>query len=83
MNDHLIVLPLNHFKGMPESIAKLLGAQSNSTSKITLAQGDLENTALENESLDEKVKRCQDENYRDLLQWKDTHGLQLDSQNYL
>jgi hypothetical protein len=83
LNDHLVILPLNHFKGMPESIAKLLGVQSNSTSEITLAIGELENTDPENETLDEKVKRYQDENYRNLLRWKDTHELQLDSQNYL
>jgi hypothetical protein len=83
INDHLIVLPLNCFKGMPKSIAKLLGAQSNSTSEITLTKGELENTDLENETLDEKVKRHQDEYYCNLLQWKDMHGLHLDNQNYL
>jgi hypothetical protein len=63
INDHLVVLPLDRFKGMPESIAKLLGMQSNSTSKITLRQGDLEGTNLNSKSLDDKVKRYQDENY--------------------
>jgi len=56
INDHLIVLSLDRFKGMPKSVAKLLGTQSNSTSEITLAQGELENLNLENKSLDEKVK---------------------------
>jgi hypothetical protein len=83
INDHLVVLPLDRFKGMPESVAKLLGTQSNSTSEITLAIGELESTTPENKSLDEKVKRYQDENYHDLLQWKETHGLQLDNQNHL
>ena len=56
INDHLVVLPLDRFKGMPESITKVLGVQSNSTSKITLTQGELENTTLDSESLDDKVK---------------------------
>ena len=56
MNEHLIVLPLNQFKGMPESIAKTLGAQSNSTSKITLAVAGLEDGTLKEENLDTRVK---------------------------
>jgi hypothetical protein len=31
-NNHLIVLPLDRFKGMPESVAKTLGALSQSNS---------------------------------------------------
>ena len=68
INDHLVVLPLDCFKGTPESVAKLLGTQSNSTSEITLAQGGLKNPVFNNESLDKKVKRYQDENYCNLLQ---------------
>jgi hypothetical protein len=56
MNEHLIVLPLNRFKGMPESVTKLLSTQSNSISEITLRQGNLENMILEDKSLDKKVK---------------------------
>jgi len=38
INEHLIILPLNRFKGMPESIARTLGMQSNSTS-VTVGPG--------------------------------------------
>jgi hypothetical protein len=56
VNEHLIVLPLNQFKGMPKSVAKTLGTQSNSTSEITLAVAGLEDGTLEEESLDARVK---------------------------
>jgi hypothetical protein len=56
MNKHLIVLPLNHFKGMPKSIAKTLNAASNSTSKITLTVTGLEDGTLEDNNLDARVK---------------------------
>ena len=56
MNEHLIVLPLNHFKGMPKSVARTLGRQSNSTSKITLAVAELEDGTLKEENLDARVK---------------------------
>jgi len=32
INEHLIVLPLNCFKGMPKSVAKTLNTASNTTS---------------------------------------------------
>jgi hypothetical protein len=83
VNEHLIVLPLDRFKGMPESIARTLGAQSNSTSKINLAVAGLEDRILEEDNLNARVKLYQDEHYQSLLTWKDTHGLRLDSQNYL
>jgi hypothetical protein len=57
--------------------------QSNSTSKITLAVAELEDSTLEDENLDTKVKLYQDKHYQSLLTWKDTHGLHLDGQNYL
>jgi len=57
-NDHLIVLPLNQFKGMPESVAKMLGAlsQSNSTSKFTLGAAEIKEPTLKSADLDAKVK---------------------------
>ena len=67
VNEHLIVLPLNQFKGMPESVARTLGAQSNSTSEITLAVAGLEDGTLEEENLDARVKLYQDEHYQSLL----------------
>jgi hypothetical protein len=82
-NKHLVVLPLDGFKGMPESMAKTLGTQSNSTSEISLAVAGLEDGTLEEENLDTRVKLYQDEHYQSLLTWKDTHGLRLDGQNYL
>ena len=56
VNEHLIVLHLNQFKGMPKSVAKTLGTQSNSTSEITLAVAGSEDGTLEEESLDARVK---------------------------
>jgi hypothetical protein len=41
MNNHLIVLPLNRFIGMPEAIRLLLN-KSMATSEITLSSGKLE-----------------------------------------
>jgi hypothetical protein len=84
-NNHLIVLPLDQFKGMPESVTKMLGAlsQSNSTSKFTLGATEIEEPTIESGSLDAKVKLYQDEHYQSLLTWKDMHGLRLDGQNYL
>ena len=68
-NNHLIVLPLDRFKGMPKSIAKTLGAlsQSNSTSEFTLRAAELEEPNLESTDLDAKVKLYQDEHYQSLL----------------
>jgi hypothetical protein len=68
MNEHLIILPLNWFKGMPKSVTNLLGALSNSTSKITLTVAGLEDSTLEDKSLDAKVKLHQDKQYQSLLQ---------------
>jgi hypothetical protein len=84
-NNHLIVLPLDQFKGMPKSITKTLEAlsQSNFTSKFTLAVAETEEPYFRNEDLDAKVKLYQDEHYQSLLTWKDMHGLCLDGQNYL
>ena len=56
VNDHLIVLPLDRFKGMPESIARTLGTQSNSTSEISLAVAGLEDDTFEENDLDARVK---------------------------
>jgi hypothetical protein len=83
-NNHLIVLPLDRFKGMPEGVAKMLGAlsQSNSTPKFTLGATKIE-PPFGNEELDTKVKLYQDKHYQSLLTWKDTHSLRLDNQNYL
>jgi len=84
-NNHLIVLPLDQFKGMPKSVAKTLRAlsQSNSTSEFTLEAAEIEEPNLESVDLDAKVKLYQDKHYQSLLTWKDTHGLHLDGQNYL
>jgi hypothetical protein len=76
-NEHLIVLPLDRFKGMPESVARL--SQSNSTSEITLAVADLD----PEEPLDEQVKHAQDESYDTLKPWMAKYDLHLDSDNYL
>jgi hypothetical protein len=55
-NEHLIILPLNQFKGMPESVTKTLGVQSNSTFKISLAVAGLKDGTLEEDNLDARVK---------------------------
>ena len=83
INEHLIILPLNCFKGMPESVTRTLGTQSNFTSEISLAVAGLEDSTLEEDNLDARVKLYQDEHYQSLLTWKDTYGLHLDGQNYL
>ena len=84
-NNHLIVLPLDQFKGMPESVTKMLRAlsQSNSTAEFTLGATEIEEPTVESKDLDAKIKLYQDKHYQSLLTWKDTHGLCLDSQNYL
>jgi hypothetical protein len=64
MNDHLIVLPLDCFKGMPEAIQLLLNVKldsqsyeiGNPTSKITLGAGGLENKEPSANDLDSMVK---------------------------
>jgi len=58
VNEHLIVLPLDRFKGMPKSVARTLGTQSNSTSEISLAVAGLEDGTLEEDNLDTRVKLC-------------------------
>ena len=55
-NEHLIVLPFNQFKGMPKSVAKTLGTQSNSTSEISLAVAGLEEGTSKEGNLDARVK---------------------------
>jgi hypothetical protein len=68
-NNHLIVLPLDRFKGMPKSVAKMLGAlsQSNSTSEFTLGATKIEETTFGNEDLDARIKLYQDKHYQSLL----------------
>ena len=68
-NNHLIVLPLDPFKGMPKSVTKTIGAlsQSNSTSEFTLAVVKTKEPNLESADLDAKVKLYQDEHYQSLL----------------
>jgi hypothetical protein len=55
-NEHLIILPLDRFKGMPKSVTRTLGTQSNSTSEISLAVAGLEDGTLEEDNLDARVK---------------------------
>jgi hypothetical protein len=68
-NNHLIVLPLDRFKGMPKSVAKMLRAlsQSNSTSEFTLGATEIEEPIFNSEDLDTQVKLYQDEHYQSLL----------------
>jgi hypothetical protein len=56
-NNHLIVLPLDQFKGMPESVTKTLRAlsQSNSTSKFTLGAAEMAEPNFQSMDLDAKV----------------------------
>jgi hypothetical protein len=56
VNKHLIILPLNCFKGMPESVTRTLGTLSNSIFKITLTVAGLKNGTLKEENLDARVK---------------------------
>jgi len=76
-NDHLIVLPLDQFKGMPESMQAL--SQSNSTSEITLSVTNLD----QEQTLDEKVKQAQDTHYNTLKPLITQYNLDIDSDNYL
>jgi hypothetical protein len=50
---------------MPKSVAKMLGAlsQSNSTSEFTLGATKIEETTFGNEDLDAKIKLYQDKHY--------------------
>ena len=75
-NQHLIVLPLNRFVGMPPDLWK------NPTLETYV--GELEepgDTILEND-LDTRIKNSQDTHFSALLPWKDKYHLHLDHENY-
>ena len=75
-NQHLIVLPLDHFVGMPPSL------WGNPTLDIHVrGLGEPGNTVLE-DNLDACIKIGQDTHFSTVLPWKDKYHLSLDHDNY-
>ncbi len=78
-NDHLIVLPLDHFVGMPQSILKALSIPST----ISLNVLGIEDEGFDANHLEAQVKLYQDEHYRQITPLIETYNLQIDTDNYL
>ncbi len=78
-NDHLIILPLDRFIGMPQSILQALSIPST----ISLNVLGIEDKGFDTNHLEAQVKLYQDEHYRQITPLIETHNLQINSDNYL
>ncbi len=78
-NEHLIVLPLNHFIGMPQSILQALSIPST----ISLNVLGIEDKGFDANHLEAKVKLYQDDHYLKITPLIESHNLRINSNNYL
>ncbi len=78
-NDHLIVLPLDHFIGMPQSVLQALSIPSTMSLNVL----GIEDKGFDANHLEAQVKLYQDEHYRQITPLIETHNLQINSDNYL
>ncbi len=78
-NDHLIVLPLDCFIGMPQSVLQALSIPST----ISLNVLGIEDEGFDANHLEAQVKLYQDEHYCQITPLIETYNLQIDSDNYL
>jgi hypothetical protein len=78
-NDHLIVLPLNRFKGMPQSILQALSIPST----ISLNVLGIEDEGFDANHLEVQVKLYQDDYYQTIVPLIEPHHLRINILNYL
>ncbi len=91
-NDHLIILPLDQFRGMPPSILESLkqhphiecSACEQEMETLSLAVMGLgeENDTIIKDNLDNRIKDNQENSYTQLKEWLEPHHLQIDTNNY-
>ena len=79
LNEHLIVLPLDHFIGMLQSMLQALSIPSI----LSLNVLGIEDEGFDANYLEAKVKLYQDNHYYDITPLIKPHHLQIDSDNYL
>ncbi len=78
-NEHLIVLPLDHFIGMPQSVLQALSIPSDMSLNVL----GIKDEAFDANHLEAKVKLYQDDYYCKITPLIEPHNLQIDSDNYL
>ncbi len=71
LNEHLIVLPLNHFIGMPQSMLQALSIPSI----LSLNVLGIEDEGFDANYLEAKVKLYQDNHYCDITPLIEPHHL--------
>ncbi len=78
-NEHLIVLPLDRFKGMLQSVLQALSIPST----LSLNVLGIEDEGFNTNHLEAKVKLYQDDHYHTITPLIEPHLLRIDSDNYL
>ncbi len=78
-NDHLIVLPLDRFIGMPQSILQALSIPLTMSLNVLGIKDEI----FDANHLEAQVKLYQDQHYCEITPLIETHNLQIDSNNYL
>src|SRR5216683_5622567 len=79
LNEHLIVLPLNCFKGMPQSVLQALSIPSTMSLNILR----IKDKDFNANHLKAKVKLFQDDHYCKITPLIKPHNLRINSNNYL
>jgi len=78
-NEHLIVLPLNWFNSMPQSILQALPIPST----ISLNVLGIKDKGFDANHLEVQVKLYQNDYYHTITPLIEPHQLQIDTLNYL
>jgi len=79
LNKHLIVLPLNHFKGMPLSVLQALSIPLTMSLNVL----GIEDKGFDANHFKAKVKLFHDDHYCEITPLIEPHNLQINSDNYL
>jgi hypothetical protein len=92
MNDHLVVLPLDRFAGMPPSILESLKQHPHIECSACMQEmetldlwvmglGEGGDTIIK-DNLDNQVKDAQGDSYALLKTWQEPHNLHIDHGNF-
>jgi len=79
LNEHLIVLPLDCFKGMPQSVLQALSIPFT----LSLNVLGIKDEGFDANHLKAQVKLYQDNHYQDITPLIEPHHLRINSNNYL
>jgi hypothetical protein len=92
MNNHLIVLPHDHFAGMPPSILESLEQHPHIECSACTEEGETldlrvmglgeEGDTIIEDNLDNQVKDTQEDFYALLKTWQEPHNLRIDHENF-